>query len=210
MKSTSIPAPLTPQNTTIMMVDHSIGFINLYRSHTIAENVRGTAALAKVARGFETGFVVNLGAGQRPYPELVAALGDHPIIMRGGEYNALDNPKVLEAVKQTGRPNLVIAGLTTEGCVMYTALGALRLGYTVAIVEDATAGETREAHEAAMLRLIQAGVIPTTWLSLATELQMDWQNQKTAQVYFSLIAEYSPGLNLGIQAEHAQAEGAHA
>jgi nicotinamidase-related amidase len=206
----SILEPFTPENTTIVMVDHSIGFVNLFRSHTISENIRGTAALAKVARGFDTGLVVNLGKGQTPYPQLVDALGDHPIIYRGGEYNALDNTAVLKAVEKAGRPNLAIAGLTTEGCVLYTVLGALRRGYRVAVVLDATAGETREAHDIAVQRMMQLGVVPTTWLSLATELQGNWENGKTAQQYFNLIAEYSPGLHLGIQLEHQHAERANA
>jgi hypothetical protein len=201
-----LPEPFTPENTTILMVDYSIGFANIFRSHTFNENARAALALAKTALGFNTGFVFNLGAGQRPYPDLLKALGDHPIIYRGGEYNALDNPKMAEAVKKTGRTHLAIAGITTEGCVLYTALGALRLGYTVAIVEDATAGETREAHDVAIQRMIQAGIIPTTVVSFATELQNDWANAKTAQAYFNMIADAEPALKLGIDAEHANAE----
>jgi nicotinamidase-related amidase len=201
-----LPEPFTPENTTILMVDYSIGFANIFRSHTFNDNNRAAVALAKTALGFDTGFVFNLGAGQHPYPDLVRALGDHPIIYRGGEYSALDNPKVAEAVRKTARSHLAIAGITTEGCVLYTALGAVRQGYTVAIVEDATAGETREAHEMAIQRMIQAGIIPTTVVSFATELQNDWANAKTAQAYFSMIAEAEPALKLGIDAEHANAK----
>jgi hypothetical protein len=201
-----LPEPFTPENTTILMVDYSIGFANIYRSHTFNDNSRNAVALAKTALGFNTGFVFNLGAGQRPYPDLVKALGNHPIIYRGGEYNALDNPKVLEAVEKTGRDHLAIAGITTEGCVLYTALGAVRKGYTVAIVEDATAGETLEAHNIAIQRMIQAGIIPTTVVSFATELQNDWANAKTAQAYFNMIADAEPALKLGIDNEHANTE----
>ena len=143
----------------------------------------------------------------KPYPQLVQALGDHPIIYRGGEYNALDNPKVRKAVEATGRKSLAVAGISTDGCVIETALGALRLGYRVALVEDATAGLTRETHDIAVRRMIQAGVVPVSWLSLATEFQMNWEKKDTAQAYFSLIAEASPGLTMSIQAEHAAAEG---
>lgn len=198
-----LPERFTPENTTILMVDYSIGFANIFRSHTFNDNNRAAVALAKTALGFKTGFVLNLGAGQKPYPDLVKALGDHPIIYRGGEYNALDSPKVLEAVKKTGATHLAVAGISTEGCVLYTALGALRLGYTVAIVADATAGETPEAHNLALQRMIQAGVIPTSVISFATELQNDWANQKTAQAYFTMIGDAEPGLKLGIDAEHA-------
>ena len=198
--------PFTPANTTIMMVDYSSGFVNTFRSHTVNEHLTATIALAKTALGLKSGLVVNLGHGQTPYPQLVNALGNHPIIYRGGEYNALDNPGVADAVKKTGRKRLAIAGISTDGCVIQTALGALRLGYTVALVEDATAGLTLEAHNIAVRRMMQAGVIPVSWLALATEFQMNWEKGDTAQAYFGLIKEASPGLSMGIEAEHSAAK----
>ena len=195
--------PFRPNNTTVLMVDYSVGFINSFRSHQTTDHITATVALAKTAIGLRSGLVVNLGAGQKPYPQLLKALGDHPIIYRGGEYNALDAPNVLEAVKKTGRQRLAIAGISTDGCVIETVLGALRLGYTVAVVEDATAGQTRETHDICMRRMVQAGAVPVTWLSLATEFQMNWENKETAQAYFGLIAEASPGLTMSIEAEHA-------
>lgn len=195
----------TPENTCILMVDYSVGFVNSFRSHNVNDHITATVALAKTALGFGSGLVVNLGAGQKPYPQLVEALGDHPIIYRGGEYNALDSDKVLKAVKQTGRERIAVAGISTDGCVIETAFGALRLGYTVALVEDATAGQTRETHDICVRRMTQAGVVPVSWLSLATEFQMNWERQATAQAYFGLISEASPGLTMSIQSEHATA-----
>ena len=195
--------PFSPENTTILMVDYSVGFMNMFRSHDLNEHFRATVALAKTGLGFKSGFVVNLGAGQKPYPQLVEALGDYPIIYRGGEYNALDNPEVANAIEATRRPRIAIGGISTDGCVIETAFGALRKGYTVALVADATAGETRETHDLAVQRMVQAGVVPVSWLSLATEFQMDWQRQDTAQAYFELIAEASPGVMASVQAEHA-------
>jgi nicotinamidase-related amidase len=206
--ATELVEPFTPQNTTIMMVDYSVGFVNTFRSHTVSEHITATVALAKTALGFRSGLVVNLGKGQSPYPQLVDALGNYPIIYRGGEYNALDNPEVAAAVKKIGRPRLAIAGISTDGCVIQTALGALRLGYTVALVEDATAGLTREAHDISVRRMMQAGVVPVSWLALATEFQMNWDRGETAQAYFKLIADASPGLHMGIQAEHGRSNAA--
>ncbi|HTY06875.1 MAG TPA: isochorismatase family protein [Gemmatimonadales bacterium] len=199
----SVLEPFTPENTTILMVDYSVGFVNSFRSHNVNEHITATVALAKTALGFRSGLVVNLGAGQKPYPQLVQALGNHPIIYRGGEYNALDSATVLEAVKKTGRERLAISGISTDGCVIETALGARRLGYTVALVEDATAGQTRDTHDICVRRMMQAGVVPVTWLSLATEFQMNWEKKDTAQAYFGLIAEASPGLTMSIETEHA-------
>jgi len=205
-KNVKFLEPFTPENTTIMMVDYSSGFVNSFRSHNVNEHITATVALAKTAVGFRSGLVVNLGAGQTPYPQLIQALGGHPIIYRGGEYNALDNLTVRKAVEATGRKNLAIAGISTDGCVIQTVLGALRLGYRVALVEDATAGLTLEAHQISVRRMMQAGAVPVSWLALATEFQMNWEKKDTAQVYFGLIAEASPGLTMSIQAEHAAAE----
>lgn len=206
MEKKSFLEPFTPENTTILMVDYSSGFVNSFRSHNVNEHITATVALAKTAVGFKSGLVVNLGAGQTPYPQLVQAIGNHPIIYRGGEYNALDNPGVRKAVEATGRKNLAIGGISTDGCVIQTVLGALRLGYNVALVEDATAGLTLEAHQISVRRMIQAGAVTVSWLALATEFQMNWEKKDTAQAYFSLIAEASPGLTMSIQAEHAAAD----
>ena len=193
----------TPQNTTILMVDYSVGFLNSFRSHTVTDHLQATVALAQVGLGFHSGFVVNLGSGQTPYPQLVQVLGDHPIIYRGGEYNALENADVLKAVEDASRPRLVIGGISTDGCVIETAFGALRRGYTVGLVADATAGETLETHNLAVQRMVQAGVVPLSWLSLATEFQYDWSTGDTAQAYFQIIAEASPGIMASVQSEHA-------
>jgi len=201
-----MPEPIlerfTPENTTILMVDYSIGFLNMFRSHTINDHLQGTVALAKIGLNFGTGFVVNLGAGQKPYPQLAEAIGDHEILYRGGEYDALSNPDVLAAIEATGRDRLVIGGISTEGCVIETAFGALRRGYTVGLVGDATAGQTLENHQLAVQRMVQAGVVPLSWLSLATELQYDWSQGDTAQAYFQIIAEASPGVMAAVQSEH--------
>jgi len=201
-----MPEPIlerfTPENTTILMVDYSIGFLNMFRSHTINDHLQGTVALAKIGLNFGTGFVVNLGAGQKPYPQLAEAIGDHEILYRGGEYDALSNPDVLAAIEATGRDRLVIGGISTEGCVIETAFGALRRGYTVGLVGDATAGQTLENHQLAVQRMVQAGVVPLSWLSLATELQYDWSQGDTAQAYFQIIGEASPGVMAAVQSEH--------
>ena len=97
----------------------------------------------------------------------------------------------------------MIGGISTDGCVIETAFGALRRGYTVGLVADATAGETLETHNLAVNRMIQAGVVPLSWLSLATELQYDWSTGDTAQAYFQIIAEASPGIMASVQSEHS-------
>jgi nicotinamidase-related amidase len=186
----------TPGNTAIVLIDYVTGFANLFRSQPVQENVSGAVALAKTAVGYGVPLVVSTGPENDPrgplYPEVAAVIGDHPVIHRGGSFDAFDFPGFEAAVAETGRRHLVIAGLMTEGCILHTTLGALRRDYTVSLVIDATAGENTAIHDAAVTRLLQLGVIPVSWLSFASELQRTYDNAGTVGVYFDIQMQ-APG-----------------
>jgi isochorismatase family protein len=122
--------------------------------------------------------VVTDGEESRPsgllHPELLEVIGDRPVIVRSAAtaFNAFLGPTFADAVEATGRRRLIIAGVATEGCVLQSALGALRLGYEANVVVDACGSLGREPHEMAVQRMTVAGVIPLTWWSLAAEFQM--------------------------------------
>jgi nicotinamidase-related amidase len=199
----------TPDNTAIVLIDYVTGFANLFRSQSVQENVSGAVALAKTAVGYGVPLVVSTGPGNDPrgplYPEVAAVIGDHPVIHRGGSFDAFDFPGFEAAVAETGMRHLVIAGLMTEGCILHTSLGALRRDYTVSLVIDATAGETAAIHDAAVTRLLQLGVVPVSWLSFASELQRTYDNADTVGVYFDVQMQ-APGFakNLHTLAARAQ------
>ncbi len=187
--------PRTPADTAIVLIDYVTGFANSIGSQTLVENATGAVALAHIAQAYDVPLVVTLGPEGDPrgglYPELAARLGDHPLVHRAGSFDSFVEDGFAEAVAATGRTHLAIAGIMSEGCVVHTALGALRAGYAVSMVVDATAGETTTSHDAAMTRLVQAGATPTTWLSLASEFQVTYQNTATIDE-FRAIQRYSP------------------
>ncbi|MGB3373966.1 MAG: hypothetical protein WBA87_02345, partial [Microbacterium sp.] len=57
----SVPEPLTPENTTIVLVDHAVGFANLLRSHDLDTHINNVVGLAKTATLFGSGLVVTNG-----------------------------------------------------------------------------------------------------------------------------------------------------
>src|SRR5260370_2122116 len=59
--------------------------------------------------------------------------------------NAWEDPRVADAVKKSGRKQLVLAGLYTEICLAMPAIQALGEGYDVFIVTDASGGGAVEA-----------------------------------------------------------------
>lgn len=171
------PEPLTPANTTVVLVDYAVGFANLLGTHDLPAHLNAVTGLAKTAEWYGSGLVVTNGQPSKPsgplYPELLDVIGDHPVIERATDFNSFLDEPFAEAVRATGRQNLVIGGVATDGCVLQTVLGGLREGYKVHVVVDASASLSVEAHQTAVQRMVQAGVVPLTWFSLAAEFQLD-------------------------------------
>ena len=68
--------------------------------------------------------------------------------------NAWEQPEFRAAVESLGRRKLIIAGLWTEVCLVFTALDLLKEGYEVYAVSDASGGTSVDAHQRAMERVI--------------------------------------------------------
>jgi hypothetical protein len=62
----------------------------------------------------------------------------------------------------------------------------------------ASAGVTKEAHETAIQRMVQAGAMPVTWLQVMLEWQRDWARQETYEAVIGVAKEHGGGYGLGI------------
>lgn len=93
---------------------------------------------------------------------------------------AWDVPEYREAVQRTGRKKLIMAGITIEQCVTFTAEPAIADGYDVYVVLDASAALDERSELAAISRLTQMGAILTTWSPLAAELLHDFATPESA------------------------------
>jgi nicotinamidase-related amidase len=169
---------LTPDNAVLALIDyqpeqyagvHSIDYKTLF-AHVVT--------LGEVAAAFGLPVVLStVGVQSRGMQGTNAELRD---VLPGTEeidrttLNSWEDPDFRAAVERTGRRKLVIAGLWTEICVAFPALDAIREGYEVYVVADAIGGVSPAAHDAAMQRMIQAGVVPVSVIGLAAELQRDW------------------------------------
>lgn len=185
------------------MIDHAIGFANLLGSHDLATHLNNVAGLAKTATLFETGLVVTNGAKGKPsgplYSELLEVIGgDFPVVERPGATNAFADDDFAATVEATGRRRLAIAGVSTEGCVLQSVLGALRLGYEVNVVVDASASITKETHDVAVQRMVLAGAIPTTFYSLAGELEYDHTSPRGPHLQ-QIMREHVPAMAKGVE-----------
>jgi nicotinamidase-related amidase len=88
--------------------------------------------------------------------------------------NSWEDERVIEWVQETGKQKLVFAALWTEICLQFPVLSALGDGYEVYFITDASGGTTREAHDMAVQRMIQAGAVPDTLSAYGGSLIRDW------------------------------------
>lgn len=69
-----------------------------------------------------------------------------------------------------------MAGVSTDVCLAFAAISAVQAGFDVYAVIDASGTWSPLVAQTATMRMIQAGVIPITWVAVSAELQNDWRN----------------------------------
>lgn len=182
---TAAPSPdlLTPDNCAVLFIDHQPQMFFGTGSGDRTAIINSTVGLAKAARVFDVPVVLSTVAAESFSGPLMPQLADvfpKQRIIDRTTMNAWEDEAFVDAVKATGRKKLVIAGLWTEVCVVLPSLSALAQGYEVYVVTDASGGVTPQAHEHAVQRMTQAGVVPVTWVQVLLELQRDWARAETS------------------------------
>jgi nicotinamidase-related amidase len=124
---------------------------------------------------------VEMGVNGPTIPSVKEKLAESEEIDRSST-NAWEDQAFLAAVEATGRKRLVMAGIVTSVCLAFAAVCALADGYEVMFVEDAVGDLTKETHDQAVLRLIQAGAVPNTTTSLMIEWFRDWKSPRASQM----------------------------
>lgn len=193
---------LAPDEAAVLLVDHQVGMFASVRDYTVAELKHNLVALVRAAR--ELG--VPIVATKVPdyamgplVPELAEALPDGAPIIERTIVNAWAEPAVREAIEATGRSKLIIAGTTTEVCLILPALSAQRAGHQVYAVVDASGSNDQTRRTIAMLRMQQAGVIVSDHATLGVEMLGDNASPIAGQVYGALDMDWAT-LNGQLQA----------
>ncbi|WP_077047391.1 isochorismatase family protein [Pseudomonas sp. KK4] len=171
---------LSAENAAIVFVDHQTGLSNGIQDQSLPEYMTAVAALAKLTKAFDLPAIITTSAADGPngpvLPIITETLPGAPVIHRPGEINAWDNQAFVNAIEKTGRKKLIVAGVSTEVCVTFVALSAIKAGYEVYAVIDASGTWSKLVQEVAVARMVQAGVVPMTWVAVAAELQRDWRH----------------------------------
>lgn len=188
---------LTPDNAVLVLIDYQPEQVGTVGSIGHDELMLNVTAVGRAAGAYQLPVVlstvgVELGANSGTIAEIRDALPSTEEIDRT-TLNSWEDPDFRAAVEATGRKKVIMTGLWTEVCVAFPALDMLREGYEIYPVADAIGGISRDAHDNAMQRMLQAGAQPITAISLAAELQRDW-GRAQADDLRSILRWYFPQL----------------
>lgn len=171
---------LSKDDAVALFVDHQSGLISLVQDFSPGEFKNNVLAMADVAKFFQLPTILTTSFEDGPngplVPELKEMFPDAPFIPRPGQINAWDNEEFVKAVRDTGRKQLIIAGIVTDVCVAFPTLSALEAGYEVFVVTDASGTFNESVRQAAWTRMATAGAQLMNWFSVASELHRDWRN----------------------------------
>lgn len=193
---------LTPENSQLIFIDQqpqmAFGVQSIDRQ-TLKNNVVGLAKAAKIFDVPTTITTVETDSfSGHTFPELLEVFPDAPLLERTS-MNSWDDQKVRDALAENGRKKVIVSGLWTEVCNTTFALSAaLEGGYEIYMVADASGGTSVDAHNYAMDRMTQVGIVPVTWQQVLLEWQRDWAKRDTYDAVIGLVQEHSGAYGMGV------------
>ncbi|SOY64347.1 Amidases related to nicotinamidase [Cupriavidus taiwanensis] len=171
------------QDTAIVLIDHQVGIFDWVQSIDRTQLKRNALMLAKLAARADLPVVLTTSQEtnvqgplmkgiRKALPEAYARR-----VRRVGIVNAWDVKAFAEAVRATGKRNLVMAGVTTDVCVIAPAISAVEEGFNVQVVTDASGSATKIGDEVAWQRMTSAGVRLTSTAGIVAELVYNWDTE---------------------------------
>ncbi|WP_286828295.1 MULTISPECIES: isochorismatase family protein [Kordiimonas] len=157
---------MRPEETALVIVDHQEAFASCFEAEAITAIETGIAALAEAAGSAGIPIIVSMVETNSIAPGILPSLRD---ALRGAAevkrtgFNPWEEKAFLSAIKTANRERLVIAGLSSETSLSFTALCGLEEGFDIYVVRDACLGYSEDSITMTFSRLTQAGAVPVSW-----------------------------------------------
>jgi nicotinamidase-related amidase len=190
--------PFRPDASALLLIDHQVGTMQLIKNLPLDQVKRATLALAQMARVFKLPVILTSSQEERTQgpllPELQQLLPEafEHRIKRAGIVNAWADEAFAKAVRATGRKQLIMAGVTTDVCLIYPSISAVNEGFEVQAVMDASGSPFELSEELSRQRMHDAGVVLTTSNTLIAELVQTWATPEGQQLIGVLFGGLLP------------------
>lgn len=157
-------------NTLAMVVDvQERLFPHIYEHEQLAANMK---ILVEGLKVLNVPVVVTeqykKGLGET-IPVLAALVDEYPHSEKTA-FSCCDDPAIMENVELSSKRTVVLAGIEAHICLLQTALDLKERGFHPVVVEDCVGSRNPENKRIAMARLIQEGIIITSYESLLFEM----------------------------------------
>lgn len=206
---------ITPENSQLIIIDHQPQMAFGVQSMDRQQMKNNVVGLVKSAKVFDVPTIITTvetdAFSGHTYPEILDVLPNAPLLERTS-MNSWDDQKVRDALAvnaAAGRKKIIVAGLWTEVCNTTFALSCANdTDYEIYMVADASGGTSLDAHNYAMDRMTQAGIIPMTWQQVLLEWQRDWAKRDTYDAVIGIVQEHSGAYGMGVDYAYTMVHGA--
>src|SRR6266700_5045674 len=196
---------LTRSNAVLLLVDHQIGLYTGVRDIDVLQLKHNVVGLTQAMLALKVPVIVTTTT-EKMWGPLIPELAEALPSVHGIErttVNAWHEKRFVDAVKATGRKNLIVTGISTDVCLAFPAIAALADGFQSYAVIDASGGFTQTQVDMGILRMVQAGVIPVCYSNVAVEILADNAAPEAEAVYGALGMPFS-SLVFGLKQYYSQ------
>lgn len=190
--------PFHPSDTALLLIDHQVGTMQLIKNISVDVVRRNTLALAKAAKILGLPVVLTSSQEDRVQGPLMSELAQilpdafERRVKRAGIVNAWTDGNFRAAVEATGRRNLLMAGVTTDVCLVFPSISAVQEGFGVQAILDASGSPYELSEDMSRRRMQDAGVVLTATNTAIAELAQDWSTPQGTQLISLLFQEVLP------------------
>lgn len=193
---------LTPDNCVVAMIDLQPQMLFGVASHDRQSIINNNMVLAKAAKVFGVPTILTTvetrAFSGNKWPQILSVFPDKAPIERS-TMNSWDDRNFVAAIQQTGKKKIVLSGLWTETCIALPTIQAIHDGYEIYVVEDCCGDVNLLAHDNAMKRVVQAGAVPVTALSVMLEWQRDWAERSTYNAVMDIVKAHCGAYGIGVE-----------
>lgn len=183
-------------NTALLLCDHQVGLFQIVQDYPLTSFKNNVLAYVELGKIFDLPVVMTTAAESGPngpLPKEITSMNDKAVLIkRVGEVNAWDVADYRAAVKATGKKQMLVAGIATDGCVELLALSLVKEGYTVYANSEASGTFNARIARESFDRMRANGVQIMSNFGIALDLMRDWRNTPGAQVMLPYFDKYLP------------------
>lgn len=188
----------TIDNTALVLIDHQIGTIGWAGELQADERDQlkmWTRVITRFAKSAGMPIVLTSSLeteAQGPLlPDFEEIVPDayEQRIKRDGVIDAWDDPAFAAAVRRTGRPKLLMGGLTTDVCLVPPALSAKADGFDVVALMDISAACTKIGAQNSRTLLGAGGIEMMTVIPMITAMLGDYTNPASQGLFEAMGIE---------------------